>query len=141
MNKKLAERFLNSFIKDEFTGCWNWNRRLKKTGYGRFVVQVIEDYAHRVAYKLIVGEIPKGLSLDHLCQNKKCVNPDHLEPVTPTENTRRASVEYKICKRGHPKTPENVQRTKTGKENCKLCKKMHTQKTRAKKARSEIYEW
>lgn len=67
-------------------GCWNWTAALNAFGYGRFRGLL----AHRVSYESLVGPIPDGLELDHLCRNRKCVRPEHLEPVTHDENYRRA---------------------------------------------------
>ena len=70
---------------DESTGCWEWNWSRSDTGYGR----IHDKQAHRVIYEQMVGPIPPGLHLDHLCRNRGCVNPDHMEPVTNAENVRR----------------------------------------------------
>lgn len=69
-------------------GCWNWNARFFPSGYGR-VSRGHGRYAHRLSYRLFVGPIPSGLTIDHLCFNKRCVNPAHLEAVTLSENVRR----------------------------------------------------
>jgi len=73
------------YLVDEQTGCWNWQLYVDDRGYGRCK----KDRAHREYYRRHVGPIPEGTELDHLCRNKRCVNPDHLEPVTHAENVRR----------------------------------------------------
>ena len=70
-------------------GCILWGGHLSKWGYGRVTYKGRLVQAHRVAYELFKGPIPEGLQLDHLCRVRNCVNPDHLEPVTPSENTLR----------------------------------------------------
>jgi hypothetical protein len=73
--------------------CWEWTGYTDQDGYGRVGVGRRVDQrtipAHRYAWELMVGPIPEGLEIDHLCFNRPCVNPDHLEPVTHTENMRR----------------------------------------------------
>lgn len=74
-------------------GCWLWTGALNWDGYGCFNAgPEISSSAHRFAYRLLVGPVPDGLELDHLCRTRNCVNPDHLEPVTHAENVRRASL-------------------------------------------------
>jgi hypothetical protein len=74
------------------SGCWPW-RSSKSDGYGVYSVRckgLRRNYgAHRLAYRLLVGAIPTGLNLDHLCRNRACCNPQHMEPVTMAENIRR----------------------------------------------------
>jgi hypothetical protein len=72
------------------TGCWEWCGELSSNGYGRVWRNNKRIAAHRAYYEQEVGPIPDGLQLDHLCRNRRCVNPDHLEPVTRTENQLRA---------------------------------------------------
>lgn len=74
---------------DRGPGCWVWRGARKQLGYGLYRVGAKLKQAHRVAYELMVGPIPDGLVLDHLCRNPECVNPAHLEPVTHQENIRR----------------------------------------------------
>lgn len=75
-------------------GCWLWTAVVTGQGYGNFWAKRQDEHvwvsAHRFAYELMVGPIPEGLQIDHLCRIRACVNPDHLEPVTAAENTRRA---------------------------------------------------
>jgi hypothetical protein len=87
----LRERVLRMIAIDIQTGCWNWTGNTNKvTGYGYvYVGPGKQGIAHRAAYRELVGPIPAGLVLDHLCRNKRCVNPKHLEPVTQGENVRR----------------------------------------------------
>lgn len=99
-------------------GCWLWNGRLNASGYGVFH----QTPAHRLVYELLVGPIPDGLVLDHLCRVRHCVNPDHLEPITQEENMRRARLTS--CRRGHPLSDDNVYVTpSTGSRTCLTCKR------------------
>jgi hypothetical protein len=88
------ERIVNFVVLDE-AGCWNWDGARSSKGYGRtFFGSRIDGSrralsTHRVAYEAWIGPIPDGLQLDHLCENKACCNPWHLEPVTNAENKRR----------------------------------------------------
>jgi HNH endonuclease len=91
-------------------GCLEWSGSLR-TGYGKFRGKDGgTTSAHRVVWETFVGPIPEGMDLDHLCRNRKCVNPDHLEPVTRRENLRRGSngVLKTHCKNGHEYTEENT---------------------------------
>lgn len=74
---------------DSSTGCWNWNGRIDANGYGEVGRRNGTRKAHRAIYEELRGPISGGLDLDHLCRNHRCVNPDHLEPVSKAENTRR----------------------------------------------------
>jgi hypothetical protein len=69
--------------------CWDWTGSLNGDGYGKTYVDGTLLLVHRFAYELLVGPIPEGMTLDHLCRNRACLRPSHLEPVTVAENLRR----------------------------------------------------
>jgi hypothetical protein len=107
--RPVLDRFLEKIRTDPVTGCWEWQAR-RHRGYGTFWLKG-SRFAHRVSWELLVGPIPEGLTIDHLCRNKGCVRPDHLEPVPATLNTSR-SHEFRArrthCDKGHEFTPENT---------------------------------
>lgn len=116
-------RFL-AFVTGTHGGCWDWTGARTEKGYGQFWHAGGMVKAHRFAYEHGVGPIPDGLELDHLCRNTSCVNPDHLEPVTTTENLRRSRVARVVdvaCKRGHPWTDENTYVDAKGRRQCRTC--------------------
>lgn len=110
--RSLPERFHLSYVVGP-NDCWSW-RRPSPNGYGMIYANGRPQWAHRAGYELLVGPIPKGLELDHLCRNRACVNPAHLEPVIHRENclrgvSRNAENARKThCLRGHEFTPENT---------------------------------
>jgi hypothetical protein len=90
-------------------GCWRWNGHVGRDGYALCKRDGYYSSAHRVVYTQLRGPIPKDLHLDHLCRVRDCVNPDHLEPVTPYENFRRGlHFQQTPCKRGHEFTEDNT---------------------------------
>jgi len=105
---------------DEQTGCWTWTGRRHSKGYGVIESMALRYPAHRVSYLLHVGPIPHGLVIDHLCRNRSCVNPAHLEPVTNGENVLRgtsvAAVHWRAthCFRGHEFTLCNTRIKRDG---------------------------
>lgn len=105
--------------------CWNWCGALK-LGYGRIERKRKQYQAHRVVYEALIDEIPGGLELDHLCRNKRCVNPAHLEPVTHTENIARNIpfiVKKEFCSKGHKFSGIGVNfRDKKPVQICRICK-------------------
>ncbi|MGQ4355255.1 HNH endonuclease signature motif containing protein [Streptomyces drozdowiczii] len=89
--------------------CWTWTGYRDRDGYGRYKVGRHTFMAHRYAYTRLVGPIMPGLVIDHLCRNTGCVNPAHLEPVTPAENTRRSEPAQRThCINGHEFTTTNT---------------------------------
>jgi len=113
---------------DKTTDCWLWTGSKHNEGYGRIRTRRPPRnlMAHRVSYEINVGPIPKGLTIDHLCRNKGCVNPKHLESVTNIENIMRGNglpvrnSRKTHCVRGHEFTPENIRRN-PNRLNRRLC--------------------
>lgn len=102
--------------------CWMWTAAKDTKGYGRFWINEKVMSAQAAAYILFVGEIPAGLAPDHLCRIMLCVNPDHLEPVTAEENTRRTAGMRRrrvFDAQGHPLVPSNL--TKGKRPRCRMC--------------------
>jgi hypothetical protein len=126
VGRSLTERLLSQVSNLGGQGCWTWDGFLRK-GYGCAADEAGRDSkVHRMVYRLLVGPIPKGLTLDHLCRNRACVRPSHLEPVTNQENALRGfgvgvlNARKTHCLRGHEFTPENT-RLRRGARECRQC--------------------
>lgn len=105
-------------------GCWVFHKPGRRNGYGALGVEGKTVYAHRYTYERLVGEIPSGMVIDHLCRNRACCNPDHMEVVTQRENVlrgERAGIRVMACKRGHDYTPENTYTNPQGYRACRTC--------------------
>lgn len=137
-------------------GCWIWQWRPSSTGYGTKHVNGRTVLAHRWVYEQHHGAIPVGMQLDHLCHtvdvscpggsaclHRRCVNPEHLEPVTDTDNKLRGRSENarnarkKFCVRGHPFDGANTYiRGDTGGRQCLECQRMRDKKRKRKRSRA-----
>ncbi|MCG7285380.1 HNH endonuclease [Cellulomonas sp. ACRRI] len=113
---------------DRTPTCWLWTGYITNYGYGAFAPKRgVTKRAHRVAWEATNGPIPDGLVLDHVCRVRHCVRPDHLEPVTDGENTRRGIGPSALnsrktkCSKGHPFTPENTRVVGDGRRSCWTC--------------------
>ncbi len=121
-------------IIDSASECWHFSGALNNNGYGVIGVGRRVMYAHRAAYEVLVGPIPEGLTIDHLCRNRACINPTHLEPVTFRENVRRAAALKAECPRGHAYDDANTYVTPAGRRDCRACGR--EDKRRAKRVRN-----
>lgn len=132
-DERLPARFWDKVAVNMDGGCWEWRASRYPNGYGGYTVgQRRKRVAHRVAYEVLVGDVPAGLELDHLCRVRHCVNPAHLEPVSHSENQLRgagpakrsaffASITH--CKHGHEYTTATTYRDKYGKRRCRTCQR------------------
>jgi hypothetical protein len=133
---KVAKRF---FSKVEFTmDCWIW-RGAKSQGYGSFNLKRYKTIAaYRYSYDFFMGKNRAGLQLDHICRNRLCVNPAHLEPVTQKVNIMRGigfaaiNARKTHCKNGHEFTLENIYLRKDGGRKCRKCIKIYNKRRRDK---------
>ena len=134
----VADRF---WAKADKSGeCWLWTASRTKKGYGQFKAEHMV-YAHRFAYELLVGPIPDGLTIDHLCRVRHCVNPDHMEPVSNRVNVLRGdavsalNVQKTHCPQGHPYDEANT-RLYRGSRYCRTCKRASNRTRRYRATKS-----
>lgn len=126
------ERFWGQ-VRIDPSGCWLWTG-LTVRGYGRMSICGKQVFVHRWIYEVLRGPIPEGLTADHLCSVRNCVNPWHIDPCTKSENTRRShDTSPRIrthCRKGHPFTPENTYARPSGQRQCRACVRVVEQRRR-----------
>lgn len=129
-----GKHFAARVARDPDTGCWIWGGARHANGYGRISHQNKSKLVHRFSYEWHVGPIPTGLQLDHLCRNRACCNPAHLEPVSGRTNVLRgdtitaSNARKTHCPQGHPYT-----RIYAGKRRCLICNRAHWNAYRARR--------
>lgn len=135
----IAERLWSRVAPPNERGCLLWTGSQNGTGYGYIWWNGRNRLTHRVAWELANGPVPDGLELDHLCRMRACINVGHLEPVTHSENIRRAPLlganHLKThCPKGHAYTEENTYRYqgRTNERRCKVCKRAAMYRSREK---------
>ena len=136
-----SERF---WVKVEKTdGCWLWTASFTALSYGQFKSGGRMVPAHRWAYEHLVGPIPDGLELDHLCRVRHCVRPSHLEPVTHRENIRRGASPGAVarrtdrCQRGHSLIGAYIRPDRPGNRTCRICNAEAQRRYKARRTRSQ----
>lgn len=136
--KKNLKRITDNILITSF-GCWNY-KSCNSSGYGRIQIDGQFYYVHRLIYEIFKGPIPENFQIDHLCRNRRCCNPEHLEAVTRKENILRGTAPSaknalkQFCKRGHPLIEENLAPFEfaQGIRRCKICQ-YSLRKQRSKK--------
>lgn len=116
--------------------CLVWTGALVGNGYAQFSVDGRHTYVHRWAWEALNGPIPEGLELDHLCRNRACVEPNHLEPVTARENQLRSPFfngHKTACPKGHPYSQQNTYVNPKGSRVCRTCRKAAIAASRARR--------
>lgn len=138
MKEEDEDRFWSNVTGDDVRTCWLWTATCGTTGYGKFKFRGRVVRAHRHAYELLRAEIPHGLVLDHLCRERACVNPWHLEPVSQRVNVLRGQGVAAVaarkthCPHGHRYDDSNTVVTADGFRRCRTCRSAADRVRRAK---------
>ncbi len=151
--RRAMRPFMELFDASDPDACWLWMGNLSRYGYGRGVLDGRQVIAHRAVYVALVGPIPTGLDLDHLCHNadpecvggvtclhRRCVNPKHLEPATRRMNVLRgktppaANLAKTQCINGHPFDDANTHLTPLGHRSCRACVRERKRAARSRQA-------
>ncbi len=120
--EKDRNRFMSHVCPEPNSGCWLWTASVDRCGYGRFGFDGSPKAAHRVAYAMFVAEIPEGMTVDHSCWIRSCVNPDHLALATHIANAKKQRSAFKIhCVNGHEFTELTTIQRPGGQRGCRVC--------------------
>ena len=137
-DSRLPERFWSK-VNESPTGCWIWTAAHTADGYANLKVDGKAIRAHRFAYQALVGSIPDGLDIDHLCRVRDCVNPCHMQPVTRRVNTLRGvgwtaqQAAKTHCIRGHEFNDQNTYLVRGRNRSCRKCNALSQRKVALKK--------
>ncbi len=137
MSRTNSENFWK-YVKIKKDGCWDWFGFKNKKGYGRFSFNKKIVMAHRFIYEYLIGEIPKNMTVNHDCENKKCVNPDHLTLMTQKENNNFSMHPQSIkthCVNGHEFTPMN---TRIRGKSWRVCRTCHREQEKDRKVKKKL---
>jgi len=125
-DKSHWQRYIEGPTGPDGTPCWIWTGYVHERGYGRVTINGERRKVHRLSWLELRGEIPEGLTIDHLCEQKLCCNPWHMDVVPASVNTRRRwDREFdsdRTCRRGHPRTDENTYTRPNGARECAECR-------------------
>lgn len=142
--QNFEDRITTKFLAGD--GCWEWQAGKGRDGYGRVLRYGRMVLAHRAVYELFLGPVDPNLDLHHVCQNKGCVRPAHLLPVTRKEHTTEltpTSLSYRSknaqhCPYGHPYDEENTRILPSGARECRICRKTSNQKIHAQRSSDPV---
>jgi hypothetical protein len=140
----LPQRFKDKIEVVTESGCWIWTGACQSASYAVAYYKGNARRVHRIIYGLLVGPIPQGLEIDHLCKVRCCVNPYHLEPVTHLENLRRGETigvknrRKTHCSKNHAFVPDNIYTDPKNRRRCRMCNRLNTRQNKRNKTKSRI---